>query len=115
MVNQEQIEKLQEFIVNSHNIVAFSGAGWSTESGIPDFRSVDGLYQQKYRYPPEEIISHHFYKKNPEEFFAFYRSRMLYLDAKPNTAHKKLAELEQAGKLLAVVTQNIDEIGRAHV
>lgn len=102
------IEKLQELVDASSRIVAFSGAGWSTESGLPDFRSVDGLYQQRYRYPPEEILSHHFYKENPEEFFAFYRSRMLYLDAKPNAAHKKLAELEQAGKLLAVVTQNID-------
>ena len=99
---------LQEIINNSENIVFFGGAGVSTESGIPDFRSVDGLYNQKYDYPPEEILSHTFFVTNTEYFYNFYRDKMLALDAMPNAAHLKLAELEEAGKLTAVVTQNID-------
>ncbi len=99
---------LQEMIDNSSRIVFFGGAGVSTESGIPDFRSVDGLYNQKYKYPPEQIISHSFYERQPEEFFRFYRDRMIFPDAKPNAAHLKLAELERAGKLSCVITQNID-------
>lgn len=104
---------LQEIIDNSHRIVFFGGAGVSTESGIPDFRSADGLYSQKYKYPPEQIVSHTFYEKRPEEFFAFYRERMIFPDAKPNAAHLKLAELENAGKLSAVITQNIDGLHQA--
>ena len=105
---RNQIAALQEMIDKSRRIVFFGGAGVSTESGIPDFRSVDGLYHQKYAYPPETIMSHTFYEKRPEEFFRFYRDKLLKLDAEPNAAHKKLAELERAGKLTAVVTQNID-------
>ena len=105
---RNQIVALQEMIDKSRRIVFFGGAGVSTESGIPDFRSVDGLYHQKYAYPPETILSHTFYEKHPEEFFRFYRDKLLKLDAQPNAAHKKLAELERAGKLTAVVTQNID-------
>lgn len=101
-------EQLQRIIDGSSNIVFFGGAGVSTESGIPDFRSTDGLYNQKYRFPPEMILSHSFYLRNPEEFYRFYRDKMLCLTARPNAAHYKLAELEQAGKLCAVVTQNID-------
>lgn len=104
---------LQEIIDSSDKIVFFGGAGVSTESGIPDFRSQDGLYNQKYAYPPEQILSHTFYKYNTKEFFDFYRDKMLYLDAEPNAAHKKLAELEAAGKLTAVVTQNIDGLHQA--
>lgn len=104
----DKIIKLQEIIDNSDNIVFFGGAGVSTESGIPDFRSVDGLYNQKYDYPPEEILSHTFFMRNPGEFYRFYKDKMLELDIEPNAAHKKLAELERAGKLKAVVTQNID-------
>jgi NAD-dependent deacetylase len=103
-----EIERLKEIIAESDNIVFFGGAGVSTESGIPDFRSVDGLYNQKYKYPPETIISHSFYRSNPEEFYRFYKDKMIFKDAKPNAAHRKLAELEAAGKLKAVVTQNID-------
>lgn len=99
---------LQDIINESKKIVFFGGAGVSTESGIPDFRSVDGLYNQKYDYPPEEILSHTFFAEHTEYFYRFYRDKMLYLDAKPNSAHIKLAQLEKAGKLLAVVTQNID-------
>ena len=99
---------LQSMIDESSRIVFFGGAGVSTESGIPDFRSADGLYNQKYRYPPEQIISHSFFLRDPEEFYRFYRDRMIYQEAKPNAAHLKLAELERAGKLSAVVTQNID-------
>ena len=99
---------LQQIIDESKNIVFFGGAGVSTESGIPDFRSVDGLYHQKYDYPPEQIISHSFFKRKPEEFYRFYKDKMLILDAEPNAAHKALAGLEKAGKLSAVVTQNID-------
>ncbi len=102
------IEKFLETIKNKTNIVFFGGAGVSTESGIPDFRSVDGLYNQKYDYPPEEIISHSFFLKNPEYFYNFYRNKLICKGAKPNAAHFKLAELEKAGKLNAVVTQNID-------
>lgn len=102
------IEKLRDIVDNSNNIVFFGGAGVSTESGIPDFRSVDGLYNQKYNYPPETILSHTFYKRNPEEFFRFYQDKMLCLTAKPNAAHLKLAEWEKQGKLKAVITQNID-------
>ena len=102
------IEQLQKIIDNSRKIVFFGGAGVSTESGIPDFRSVDGLYNQKYDYPPEEILSHTFFERHTDEFYRFYRDKMLCLDKKPNKAHYKLAELEKAGKPLAVVTQNID-------
>ncbi len=102
------IEQLQQWIEESRHIVFFGGAGVSTESGIPDFRSQDGLYNQTYRYPPEEIISHHFFMENPEEFYRFYRDKMIAADAQPNPAHVKLAEMEQKGKLDAVITQNID-------
>ncbi len=105
---EENIKKLQKMIDESKRIVFFGGAGVSTESGIPDFRSVDGLYHQHYQYPPEVMLSHSFYEAHTAEFFDFYRAKMLYLDAKPNAAHKKLAELEKMGKLTAVVTQNID-------
>lgn len=108
-----EIEKLQKMIDESSSIVFFGGAGVSTESGIPDFRSVDGLYHQKYDYPPETILSHTFYRNKPEEFYKFYRDKMLCLDAKPNAAHLKLAELEAAGKLKAVITQNIDGLHQA--
>lgn len=101
-------EKLQKIIDEHDNLVFFGGAGVSTESGIPDFRSVDGLYHQHYDYPPETILSHSFFMREPEAFFRFYHDKMLALDAQPNAAHKKLAELEAAGKLKAVVTQNID-------
>ena len=101
-------EQLQQWIQGSDNIVFFGGAGVSTESGIPDFRSVDGLYNQKYDQLPETILSHTYFVQNTEEFYRFYRDKMLCLDAKPNAAHLKLAELERAGKLKAVVTQNID-------
>ena len=106
-------EQLQNVIDNSKRIVFFGGAGVSTESGIPDFRSVDGLYNQKYDYPPEQILSHTFFMHNTEEFYRFYRDKMLCLDKKPNKAHLKLAELERAGKLTAVVTQNIDGLHQA--
>ena len=105
-----EIEKLQELVDQYDNIVFFGGAGVSTESGIPDFRSQDGLYHQKYDYPPETILSHTFFMKRPEEFYKFYRDKMLCDTAKPNAAHQKLAELEQAGKLKAVITQNIDNL-----
>ena len=101
-------EQLQKLITESDNIVFFGGAGVSTESGIPDFRSVDGLYHQSYDYPPETILSHSFYLNKTEVFYRFYHEKMLCLDAKPNAAHLKLAELERAGKLKAVITQNID-------
>ena len=104
----ERIRTLQQWIDDSHAIVFFGGAGVSTESGIPDFRSVDGLYNQKYAWPPEQILSRTFFDAQPEEFYRFYRDKMLCLDAQPNAAHKKLAELEAAGKLRSVVTQNID-------
>lgn len=110
---EEKIEKLRKMVEESSNIVFFGGAGVSTESGIPDFRSVDGLYNQQYQYPPETILSHTFYRSNPEEFFRFYKNKMLFLSAKPNTAHKKLAEWEAEGRLKAVVTQNIDGLHQA--
>jgi NAD-dependent deacetylase len=103
-----EIEQFLKMVKESDNIVFFGGAGVSTESGIPDFRSVDGLYNQKYDYPPETILSHSFYRRKPEEFYRFYRDKMLCLDAQPNVTHKKLAELEAAGKVKAIVTQNID-------
>ena len=109
----ENIEKLKKIIEETDNIVFFGGAGVSTESGIPDFRSQDGLYNQKYDYPPERIVSHTFYRKYPEEFFRFYRDRMIYPDAKPNKAHLKLAQWEREGKLKAVITQNIDGLHQA--
>ena len=105
-----QTEMLQKWVEQSDNIVFFGGAGVSTESGIPDFRSTDGLYFQKYDHPPETILSHHFFMERTEDFYKFYREKMLYLDALPNRAHKKLAELEQTGKLRAIVTQNIDNL-----
>ena len=109
----EAIKQLQKIVDDHDNIVFFGGAGVSTESGIPDFRSVDGLYNQKYDYPPETILSHTFFMKNPEEFYRFYHDKMLALTARPNAAHRKLAELEEAGKLKAVVTQNIDGLHQA--
>lgn len=107
------MDTLQGLVEKSKRIVFFGGAGVSTESGIPDFRSVDGLYHQRYAYPPETMLSHEFFLQNTEEFYRFYREKMVYLDAKPNAAHKKLAELEAAGKLTAVVTQNIDGLHQA--
>ena len=104
----ENLEKLKQWVADSRQIVFFGGAGVSTESGIRDFRSVDGLYSQKFDYPPETIISHSFYLKNPEYFFRFYREKMLPLGHEPNITHKKLAQWEREGKLAAVVTQNID-------
>ena len=104
----EKIETLQQWVRESSRIVFFGGAGVSTESGIPDFRSVDGLYSQKFDYPPETIISHSFYKRDPQYFFRFYKEKMLPLGFEPNITHRKLAQWEQEGKLLAVVTQNID-------
>ena len=104
----EAIRTLRDWTARSNRIVFFGGAGVSTESGIPDFRSTGGLYNQEYAYPPETILSHSFYEANPEEFFRFYRNKMLYLDARPNAAHQKLAEWEAVGKLQAVITQNID-------
>ena len=107
------LESLERWLGESRHAVFFGGAGVSTESGIPDFRSVDGLYHQSYDYPPETIISHSFFLRDPEEFYRFYREKMLYLDAQPNAAHRKLAELEEAGRLAAVVTQNIDGLHQA--
>lgn len=109
----EQLAKLREMIGNSDNIVFFGGAGVSTESGIPDFRSVDGLYHETYEYPPETILSHTFYRRHTEEFYRFYRDKMLCLTAKPNAAHLKLAQWEEEGKLKAVITQNIDGLHQA--
>ena len=109
----DEVRKLKEWTDAAQRIVFFGGAGVSTESGIPDFRSTGGLYHQEWKYPPETILSHTFYKSNPEEFFRFYRAKMLCPDAKPNAAHKKLAEWERQGKLLAVVTQNIDGLHQA--
>ena len=105
---QQQIEALRQMVESSDNIVFFGGAGVSTESGIPDFRSVDGLYHQKFAYPPETMLSHTFYVRHKQEFFDFYRAKMLALDAQPNAAHCKLAQWEREGKLKAVITQNID-------
>ena len=108
-----KIAKLNEMVLQSDNIVFFGGAGVSTESGIPDFRSTGGLYSQTYKYPPEMIVSHTFYEECPKEFFDFYKKRMLFMNAQPNAAHKKLAQLEKAGKLKAVITQNIDGLHQA--
>ena len=110
---EEKIRKLQEILKESERIVFFGGAGVSTESGIPDFRSVDGLYHMKYDYPPETIISHSFFMRKPEEFYRFYKDKMLLEGAKPNAAHLALAKLERVGKLTAVVTQNIDGLHQA--
>lgn len=108
-----KVKKLQEIIDESQRIVFFGGAGVSTESGIPDFRSVDGLYHQKFKYPPETMLSHTFFKQNTWDFFDFYKNRVIPADPKPNAAHLKLAELEKAGKLIGVVTQNIDGLHQA--
>ena len=105
---EEKLSKLKEWIEKSSYIVFFGGAGVSTESGIPDFRSVDGLYSQSYKYPPEQIISHSFYVQNTEEFYRFYKDKMIFKDARPNSAHYALSALEKEGKLKAVITQNID-------
>lgn len=110
---EDSVKKLKEIVDNSDNIVFFGGAGVSTESDIPDFRSTDGLYNQTYKYPPETILSHSFYVRNTEEFYRFYKDKMLYLDSKPNKAHLKLAEWEKNGKLKAVITQNIDGLHQA--
>ena len=119
MNNEETISRFVDIVQASDNIVFFGGAGVSTESGIPDFRSVDGLYNQSYDYPPETILSHSFYVRKTEEFYRFYRDKMLYLDAEPSTTHIKLAKLEAEGKLKGVVTQNIDGLhqkaGSRHV
>lgn len=109
----EKVNVLRDMVAKSSSIVFFGGAGVSTESGIPDFRSVDGLYHQQYAYPPETILSHTFFRKHTEEFYRFYRNKMLYPDAVPNAAHRKLAEWEQEGKLKAVITQNIDGLHHA--
>jgi len=110
---REKIAQLQRWIDESSSVVFFGGAGVSTESGIPDFRSVDGLYNQKYDWPPEEILSHTLFRRHTKEFYRFYRDKMLCLDAQPNAAHRKLAQLEKAGKLRSVVTQNIDGLHQA--
>ena len=110
---QSKLEILKQYLTESSYIVFFGGAGVSTESGIPDFRSADGLYSQKYKYPPETILSRDFFEQNTAEFYEFYRNKMLFLDAKPNTAHIKLAELEKCGKLKAIITQNIDGLHQA--
>ena len=112
-MEKEAIQELKKIVAHSDNIVFFGGAGVSTESGIPDFRSVDGLYNQKYDYPPETILSHSFYMRHPEEFYRFYRDKMICTTAKPNKAHLALAELERRGKLKAVITQNIDGLHQA--
>lgn len=104
----EKIQELQQIINNSNHIVFFTGAGVSTASGIPDFRSTDGLYNQKYQFPPEEILSHHFFKQHTEEFFRFYRDKMLYPDVKPSFVHQYIASLEKRNKKVTVITQNID-------
>ena len=112
-MDEQKLEKLQTWVKESSRIVFFGGAGVSTESGIPDFRGEDGLYRQHYAYPPETIISHSFYLRHPDIFFDFYRNRMLYPNAKPNIVHMKLVQWEKEGKLLAVVTQNIDGLHQA--
>lgn len=118
-MDQEKLDLLAGWVREAKHIVFFGGAGVSTESGIPDFRSVDGLYHQHYAWPPEEILSHHFFLNHPEEFYRFYREKMLCPDAKPNPAHEKLARWEERGKLTAVITQNIDGLhqkaGSRHV
>lgn len=105
---QEEVRKLQEIIDDSRRIVFFGGAGVSTESGIPDFRSADGIYHQHYKYAPEQVVSHSFFKAHPDVFYKFYKEKMMCLEAEPNAAHRKLAQLEEAGRLTAVITQNID-------
>ena len=110
---EREVEALQRIIDDSENIVFFGGAGVSTESNIPDFRSADGIYHQAYKYSPEEVVSHSFFVRYPEAFYEFYKEKMMVLDAKPNPAHKKLAQLEAAGKLKAVITQNIDGLHQA--
>lgn len=110
---EEEAARLQGIIDDSQRIVFFGGAGVSTESGIPDFRSADGIYHQKYRYSPEQIVSHSFFVRDTEAFYEFYKSKMMFLEAKPNPAHIKLAQLESAGKLTAVITQNIDGLHQA--
>ena len=112
-MDEEKLKKLQTWVKEARRLVFFGGAGVSTESGIPDFRGVDGLYHQQFKEPPETIISHSYYLRKPETFFEFYRTRMLYPDAQPNVVHKKLAACEQEGRLLAVVTQNIDGLHQA--
>ena len=115
----DKVQELQRMIDESQRIVFFGGAGVSTESNIPDFRSSDGLYNETYQYPPEQVVSHTFFVQRTEMFYEFYKNKMMFLDAKPNAAHKKLAEMEQAGKLMAVITQNIDGLhqmaGSKHV
>ena len=108
-----ELQSLQQYIDEARSIVFFGGAGVSTESGVPDFRSVDGLYHQKWKYPPETILSHSFFMAHTGEFYEFYKEKMLFSDVEPNAAHKKLAELEAAGKLTAVITQNIDGLHQA--
>ncbi|MBO4929178.1 MAG: NAD-dependent protein deacylase [Clostridia bacterium] len=108
-----ELETLQQYIDEAGSIVFFGGAGVSTESGVPDFRSVDGLYNQKWKYPPETILSHSFFMAHTGEFYEFYKEKMLFSGVEPNAAHKKLAELEAAGKLTAVITQNIDGLHQA--
>lgn len=110
---EKEVKRLQEIVEESSNIVFFGGAGVSTESNIPDFRSADGLYKMKYKYSPEQIVSHTFFVHKTEDFYEFYKEKMMFLEAKPNKAHCKLAELEQAGKLRAVITQNIDGLHQA--
>ena len=105
---QEEVRKLQEIIDDSRRIVFFGGAGVSTESGIPDFRSAEGIYHQHYKYAPEQVVSHSFFKAHPDVFYEFYKEKMMCLEAEPNAAHQKLAQLEEAGRLTAVITQNID-------
>ena len=105
---EEEVRKLQEIIDDSERIVFFGGAGVSTESGIPDFRSADGIYHQHYKYAPEQVVSHSLFKAHPDVFYDFYKEKMMCLDAEPNPAHRKLAQLEEAGRLTAVITQNID-------
>lgn len=113
MALNDDIATLKKWVDESNNIVFFGGAGVSTESGVPDFRSVDGLYNQKYDYPPETILSHTFYRRKTDEFYRFYKDKMLFLEVKPNAAHLKLAEWEKQGKLKAVITQNIDGLHQA--
>lgn len=110
---EAETARLQEIVDDSENIVFFGGAGVSTESGIPDFRSADGIYHQQYRYSPEQIVSHSFFMRNTEAFYEFYKEKMMFLEAKPNAAHLKLAQLEAEGKLKAVITQNIDGLHQA--
>lgn len=110
---EKEVKRLQDIVDDSQKIVFFGGAGVSTESDIPDFRSADGLYRQTYKYSPEQIVSHSFFTAHTEDFYEFYKSKMMFLDAAPNPAHLKLAELEKAGKLTAVITQNIDGLHQA--